>query len=196
MLGAMSDPQHPHPQVPPYAGTPQPTPYPGQPGYDGQPGQPANGAPGHGAQPPGTPPPSTWSADAPQPAYGYAAQGQPAPGGYPATYPAQPGATNTPGRAGMIVGLAALALGIVLNIAVQLLYYTDGWQTGEILTLLNSVVTLGGGIAALVLGLIGLRRKGAPHAAAGIATGLGIAAVVSALYSLLVSFLYQVLYYL
>ncbi len=98
--------------------------------------------------------------------------------GYPGQPARQPTTGNPAGRAGLIIGLIGLTVGVVTNLIVQMMIRTDGYM---IISLISGVGALLGfvlALAALILGIIGLRRPDAPHGTAGIATGLGIAGVV------------------
>ncbi|GEK85744.1 hypothetical protein [Microbacterium aerolatum] len=96
-------------------------------------------------------------------------------------------ATNTAGRAGLIVGLIGLAIGIFSNLVVQALIRTSGYGALSMFSGVGSLLAFAAALAALILGLIGLRNPSAPHGAAGIATGLGIAGVVNILFGFIVS---------
>lgn len=194
MLMPMSEPQQ--PPVPPYGqGAGQSAPgqpeqlqggHPGQPqgGHPGQPthlGQPAPVAPDQPAQP--------VQQNAPyagQQPYG----GQP----YYSASTAPSGSGNSAGKIGFIVGLVSLGLSLLIPLIMQFLYRSDGWQAAQILNGANLFISLIGSAAALVLGIIGLRRRGAPHGMAGIAVGLGIAGVAGALVSMLIGAFSWVLY--
>ncbi|WP_460782954.1 hypothetical protein [Microbacterium tumbae] len=210
----MSDPQQPH--VPPYATgaqPPAPQTYPGQPGYgapQAQPAyptqQPAYQAPAQPAYPAATQPAYPTAASQPayptaasQPAYSAAqpaasaAPGYGAPQGYPAAAaPAGPG--NPPGRIGFIIGLAGLVVGLLFSIVSQVTLYSGAYESVGIISGIGGILTLLTAIAALVLGIIGLRRRGAPLAQAGIATGLGIAGVASGVFSFLISSMSAIFY--
>ncbi len=156
----MSDPQQ-HPgiphQIPPYVSQPQ----------SGQP----------------QPPHSSHQQYAQQHAtQGYILNGQSAQPGQPLTTN-----TNTAGRAGLIVGLIGLAIGIFANLIVQALIRTSGYGALSMFSGVGSLLAFAAALAALILGLIGLRNPSAPHGAAGIATGLGIAGVVNILFGFIVS---------
>lgn len=202
MLDAMSDPQQ--PAVPPYAsnpgrnppppyqGAPQSAPpaYPGQPAAAPQP-QYAPQAPAAAPAPqqyqPQAPAAPQYAQQAPQ-TQAFAAYGQPQ--GYAAAAPAA-GGTNTPGRVGFFLGIGGLALGIILNfIATLILRSSTGTSFGaySAITSIGGILTLLLAIAALVFGIIGLKRP-APHGQAGIATGLGIAGVASGLYTFMFTIL-------
>lgn len=169
MLSGMSDPQQPahNPnQVPPYAQQqPQqqrpPAAYPGQhqPGYQQQ-------TPHQNA------------------AQGYVLNGQPP----QATQPTSN--INPVGRAGLILGLIAIAIAVVNNIVLQVLIASSAYS-GYSFSLVSGVgtfLTFAAALTALILGLIGIRRVGAPHAAAGIAAGIGIAQVVGIAFSTFIGF--------
>lgn len=188
MLDAMSDPQQ--PAVPPYASNPgrnPPPPYQGAPqsappAYPGQPA--AAPQPQYAPQAPAAP---QYAQQAPQ-TQAFAAYGQPQ--GYAAAAPAA-GGTNTPGRVGFFLGIGGLALGIILNfIATLILRSSTGTSFGaySAITSIGGILTLLLAIAALVFGIIGLKRP-APHGQAGIATGLGIAGVASGLYTFMFTIL-------
>ena len=60
---------------------------------------------------------------------------------------------------------------------------------------IGSLLALGAAVAALILGLIGIRRVGAPHAAAGVAVGIGIAQIISILFGWLSTVVGSFLYF-
>lgn len=95
--------------------------------------------------------------------------------------------TNSTGRAGLIIGLVAIALSIATTVAVQVAIRSDGYMLVSFVSGIGSLLAFASGLAALILGLIGLRRPGLPHAAAGIATGIGIAQVVGIASSYLIN---------
>jgi hypothetical protein len=170
MLGAMSDPQQ--PPVPPYPSAPQPPASGGHPPYgvpQQQPTQP------YSAQP-----------------QGYAPTGYPAQPGYPAA--GASGTGNPPGRIGFIVGLIGLALGLVFSIASQAMIRTGSYEAIGLVGGLGNILSLLAAVAALILGIVGLRRPGAPHGQAGIAVGLGIAGTVSGIFGVLIGALTSLLY--
>ena len=179
----MSDPQQ--PPVPPFTSTPQPPagppPYGTQPPQYGQPTRPAQ--PSQSPQPP---------YGAQSPAQGYVLNGHTAQPGHPA--PAGPSTANTPGRIGFIVGLIGLAVGIVFSMASQAMIRTGSYELIGVLGGLGNLLSLLAAVTALILGIIGLRRPGAPHGQAGIAVGLGIAGTVSALFALLIGAFTSLLY--
>lgn len=137
-------------------------------GQPGQPGQPGQHPQQHASQ-------------------GYVLNGQ--------SLGAAPATGNPAGRAGLIIGLIGLAIGIVMNVAVQVMVRTGGYAAFSILNGAAALVTFAATLAALILGLVGLRRAGAPLAAAGIATGLGIAGVVGIGVNFIVSSFSMLLYY-
>ncbi|MGM7670491.1 hypothetical protein [Microbacterium sp. A93] len=128
---------------------------------------PAGRQPGHPAQ----------SSTAAQPYY----QSQP-------QQPAHPGASgrNTPGRVGFIFGLLGLGLSLVSGIVVQLTINSDNFFLISLFASIGVVLVFCAALAALISGIVGLRRLDAPHGQAGIAVGLGIAGVASGVVSFLV----------
>jgi hypothetical protein len=173
----MSDPQH--PQVPPYV-LQQPA-FPDQPHYPAQP--PA------GAQQAGHPR---------QTAQGYVLNGQSLQPGQPAYAGASRAAVNPAGRAGLILGLIAIAISLVGSIAIQVLLRSNaygGYALYNVVSGIGSLIAFAAALAALILGLIGIRRAGAPHAAAGIAVGIGIAQVASIAFGFLSSTIGAFLYF-
>lgn len=148
MLNGMSDPQQ--PQTPPHASQPTPPPQAHQ-------------------------PPQAYAQ--PQPVYA-----QPAQRGYaqPVYSPPAVGPTdsNAPGKIGFIIGLVGLSLSLLLNVIIQIMIRSQGYELINLISGVMSVIIFLAAAAALVFGIIGLRRVGAPHALAGIATGLGGAGVV------------------
>lgn len=140
------------------------------------PQQPQN--PPYASQPAQQQPPRYAPQPQAQPAYA-----QPAPGGYgqpphtPAPAPSQTGA-NSMGKIGFILGLVSIGVQVLLNLIIQIMIRSNGYQLISIFSGIFSVLIFFTGVGALVFGLIGIKRPGAPHALAGIATGLGIAIVV------------------
>ncbi|MGO2931697.1 hypothetical protein [Microbacterium sp.] len=148
-------------------------------------------------QPTGTPPVPPYAAQQPpysqqtpqqrphqNAAQGYVLNGQPP----QATQPTSN--INPVGRAGLILGLIAIAIAVVNNIVLQVLIASSAYS-GYSFSLVSGVgtfLTFAAALAALILGLIGIRRVGAPHAAAGIAVGIGIAQVVGIAFSTFVGF--------
>jgi len=102
--------------------------------------------------------------------------------------PARP--VNVPGRIGFILGLVGLGLGLMTNVLMQSMIRSGDYQIVSVISGPVSIFVFIAAVLALVFGLIGLNRPNAPHAQAGIATGLGIAGVTSGLFSFLSSFLY------
>ncbi|KDA06921.1 hypothetical protein DC31_07435 [Microbacterium sp. CH12i] len=123
----------------------------------------------------------------PQPNYQAPAQPQ-APQGYYSP-PAQtgPGNTNTPGKIGLIIGLVSLGLGLLMNVIVQMLVRSVGYSMVSVVGGVGTFLVFAASAAALILGIIGLRKAGVPQAQAGIATGLGFAGVVGAIFNVLFS---------
>lgn len=117
--------------------------------------------------------------------------GQPAQPGPPAQpayaapgAPASPAGTNPLGKVALIIALVTLGLNIVLALATQLLIRTAGVAMFQIVNVGGTVLMLIGSIAALVLGVMALRRP-APHAIAGIAVGIAIAGLATTLLTVL-----------
>lgn len=211
----MSDPQQ--PQVPPYAsnaGQP-PTPPPGYPAQPTQPAQPTYPAqqaypaqptypaqqtyPGqqqYGAQPTysGQPSAGQPSAGQPvQPTTGYTLNGHsPQPG-----YPSGGASTNAnpPGRLGFIIGLVGLGVGLLFTVIFQVIVRSGGWEVASVVSGLGSVLAIVAAILALIFGINGLRREGAPHGQAGIAVGLGIAGITSGVFAFLINAVSSLFYY-
>ncbi|MGO3232986.1 MAG: hypothetical protein ACTIKT_05900 [Microbacterium sp.] len=103
----------------------------------------------------------------------------------------QPTSTTNPvGKAGLILGLIAIAIAVVNNIVLQVLIASSAYS-GYSFSLVSGVgtfLTFAAALTALILGLIGIRRVGAPHAAAGIAAGIGLAQVVGIAFSTFIGF--------
>lgn len=111
---------------------------------------------------------------APQPAGGQAARG------------------NGLGRVAFIVALLTLAVGLLISLLRPFMYYAaDFSATGVgLLDGLGSVLTLAGAVAALILGLIAIRRP-APHLLAGIAIGIAASHIASILVGWISSLFYR-----
>ena len=134
------------------------------------------------------------SAQPPVPPYAHIPQqGQ---GGYPgqAGPPAGQTAVNTPGRLGFILGVVGLGVGLLTTAIVQVIIRSPGSLGMDfgyaIIGVVNGAgafIALAASLAALILGIIGLRKAGAPHAQAGIATGLGISGVVGGIFTFLLT---------
>lgn len=127
---------------------------------------------------------------------------QPAAQGYVlnghSAHPAQssaPATGNPAGTTGLILGVIAIVISIASNLVVQSMIYTDGYSSVMLISGFGSLLAFVAGLAALILGLVGLRRPGAPHAAAGIAVGIGIAQVVGILSNYLVNFAATMLHF-
>lgn len=150
MLSIMSDPQQVPPYAPPNLATPPPAAYPG-------------------AQQPSGQQPNPTSAASQYPGPGYVLNGQPT---------TTPPTGNAAGRIGLILGIVALAIGVVMRVVFQVMVRTEMLSTIGIASGIGTVITFLIGIAALICGLVGLSRRDAPHGTAGIATGIGLAVVV------------------
>ncbi|WP_426187346.1 hypothetical protein [Microbacterium sp. TWP3-1-2b2] len=164
----MSDPQQ--PQVPPYASN---APQPPQAGYPTQ--QTPSPAPAPTAQ-------HHYQGGAPQPQYAQPQYAQPA---YASTA-ARPTDSNTPGKIGFIIGLVGLGLGLLQNVIVQIMIRSQAYDLINLISGVLSVIVFLAAAAALAFGIIGLKRVGAPHALAGIATGLGGAGVIGTGFSFII----------
>jgi len=166
------------PQQTPDHGQPQGTPahYP--------PAQP-QGTPG-GPQPYGTPPypvapqpyggPSSPAAPRPQP------YGSPlAPGGSPFAANAAGGAASAPGnplgRTAFLIAVISFAVGALVALVTPLLVVSGHFDLADALGTVVSILVLLGDVAALVLGIIALRRP-EPRLLAAIAVGIAGAGVV------------------
>lgn len=103
--------------------------------------------------------------------------------------------TNPAGRAGLIIGLVGLVIGVLVNLFVQVMIRTGGFAVVSIFSTFGSLIAFAAALTALILGLVGLRRIGAPHGAAGIAAGLGIAGVVNILFGFIISGMDWLLYF-
>jgi len=186
---------HPAPYGQPDAAQPG-YPAPAQPGYSApaQPGYPAPAQPDHQAPPPGYQPPGQPGYQAPgqptqpqHPGYGPNPSGAPAP---------QPGtaARNPLGLASLVVGAIDPLLGLVfLFVQAGALRAMSGDVFGAINTV-HTVLSALIGIAAVILGIVALSRRGASKtfAAAGIA--LGAAALIGVLGALIYPALVQLMY--
>ena len=161
---------------------------------------------GHVTTPPNTPPTPETPLNQPVPtaapeyaaAPGYAAGTAYAgtPGSPAAPAPTASGPKNALGLVALIIGVATLVLSTVTLIsqAVMLLQPDYDYQ---LVNLVTTVFTSIGGLmalAAVVLGAIGLAKKGAPKAAAGIGLGIGIATVWAILGNLIYSGILSVIY--
>lgn len=102
--------------------------------------------------------------------------------------------TNAVGRAGLILGVAALGASLITSVAVQFMVRSNGYAMISVVSGIGSFLALIAAAAALVLGIIGLRKVGFPHGEAGIATGLGIAGVVGGVFSFLLNFMASLSY--
>lgn len=104
----------------------------------------------------------------PQPPY----QGQPPQAVQPA------GTSSSLGRVGLILGIAALVVDILSSLTFQIMLRLDAYQLYGIVNLFGTFVVFALALAALVLGLISLRRPNDSKAVAGIATGIGATMVI------------------
>ena len=140
---------------------------------------------------------------APTPAPVYA----PAPGHPEAASPAAPayavppgppvgGTKNTLGLVALIIGVATLVLSSVTLVSQGVMLLQPDYDY-RLINLVTTVFTSIGGLmalAAVVLGAIGLARKGAPKGAAGIGFGIGVATVWAILGNLIYSGILSLVY--
>lgn len=175
MLGGMSDPQQPshqQHQVPPYASQPPA----GQQHSSYQGGAQQSGAYQGGAQ---------------QASPAYVLNGQSA---YAAQPPQRTG--NAAGRAGLVIGLIGILFGVAMNIVVQFVARgSDGFAMVSLVSGFGVLISFALALTALILGLVGLRRRDAPLATAGIAAGIGVAGVIGITLNYLVNILLPYLLY-
>lgn len=121
---------------------------------------------------------------------------------YPAAgYPAHAGAAaprpkNTIGLIALIVAIATLVLSTVTLIiqAAMMLQRDAGYQLINAMTTVFTSIGALLALAAVVLGAIGLTRKGLPKGAAGVGLGIGVATVWSILGSLIFNGIVSLLY--
>ncbi|HCS60832.1 MAG TPA: hypothetical protein DIW46_05440 [Microbacterium sp.] len=150
----------------------------------------------NGMSDPQQPPLPPYASNVPQPAQhggGYPAQPaqHPQQAPYASASPSPAGGTNTAGRIGFFIGLGGLVVGLLTSTIVQVLIrsFSSGFDYSmvSVVSGFGSFLAFIASVCALVFGLIGIRKVGAPHAQAGIATGLGIAGVVSGIFSFLLT---------
>lgn len=194
----MSEPQQ--PSVPPPYGQPTPQPqaapqppsaqpyppqqYPQQPYPPQQ--QPAGAPQGH--------PPA--AAPYPPSAQPYGSQQSAAPGyaaaGYPAYAPKPAASGPALGRTALIIALVTFGIGLLATFLFPILYSTVGYSYNLSYSLFNGVtsfLTIAGSAAALILGLIAIRRPGSP-VLAGIAIGLAASEIAATVVSWISSLFY------
>lgn len=155
---------------------PQPQPYPQQPQPYPQQGQPY-----------------------PQQGQPYPQQGQPYPQAQPyAQNPSYPGAApsagtqgNGLGRTAFVIALVTLGIGLIVTFFTPLLYSSGGYAVADGLSTVIGVFVLLGNAAALVLGLIALRRP-APQVLAAIAIGIAGASITIRLFGWASTLLYYI----
>ncbi|MCP1428046.1 hypothetical protein J3D45_000544 [Microbacterium foliorum] len=206
------------PQIPPQQGhTPPPAPQPGQPYSQpgqpyAQPGQPhaqpgqPHAQPGQPHAQPGQPyaqPGQPYS----QPGQPYTQPGQPhAQPGQPYAQPGQPyrtsAASGTPygasssaagnplGRLAFVVTVVSVAVGLVWQLLLPMLYASVGFGVMGALQSVPSFLVLVGAATGLVLGITALRRP-APHLLAAIAVGIAANTVIGTVVSFVASLFYS-----
>ncbi|MBW9094887.1 hypothetical protein JNB62_14435, partial [Microbacterium jejuense] len=152
---------------------------------------------------PNTPPLPDPSALPPQ---GQAFTADPAAAGAPVDpgTPAYPGALlpapdrpkNTIGLVALIVAVATLVLSTVTLITQAVMMMQPDYDYALINLVTTVFTSLGGllSLAAVVLGAIGLAKRGAPKGAAGVGLGIGIATVWAILGNLIFSALVSLVY--
>jgi hypothetical protein len=108
--------------------------------------------------------------------------------GYPAPWPAAPGAATTAagsglGRTAFVIAVVTLAVNLLSSI-VQLLIYTSDFGYGSAYAIDDSitVISLFAYVVALVLGIIAARRPGT-RLLAGIAIGIAGAGALGMIFS-------------
>lgn len=198
-----SQPSHPYAQPgQPYAQPGQPYSQPGQP-Y-GQSASP-DARPMQSASEPTQPPyPTPQARPSSQPGQPYAQPGQPyAPQAQPYSHAGQPsgphippygfaqngpsgqtgpGASTRLGRTAFIITVAAVIVGLLVQVVTPFLYSSGGYTIVDILSSLVNLVVLVAAAVGLVLGIVALRRP-APHLLAAIAIGIGGSTVAGILVS-------------
>lgn len=120
------------------------------------------------------------------------------PGQYTYVAPQQPPGTtaaNPAGRASLILGLVSIGLGILIDILIQVMIRTDGYMVVSVVSGVGSLLAFLTALAALIIGLIGIRRPGVPHVAAGIGAGIGIAGVLGIASSYLIGTVGSLLFF-
>ncbi|WP_185843176.1 hypothetical protein [Microbacterium kyungheense] len=155
--------------------------------------------------PPNTPPLPDPSAVPPQdqaftadaaPAYAATPAYASAPAHAAAPAPGAVGPKNTIGLIALIVAVATLVLSTVTLVSQAVLMMQSDYDY-VLINLVTTVLTSIGGLlslAAVVLGAIGLAKKGAPKGAAGVGLGIGIATVWAILGNLIFSALVSLVY--
>jgi len=153
--------------------------------------QPEPVAPGSAAAPGYEPAPGHAAAP------GYPEGAYPAGAGYAVAPAAAPtAARNTLGLVALIIGVATLVLSTVTLVSQGAMLLQPDYDY-QLINLVTTVFTSIGGlmaVAAVVLGAIGLAKKGAPKGAAGIGFGIGVATVWSILGNLIYSGILSVVF--
>ncbi|GAA5195929.1 hypothetical protein [Microbacterium jejuense] len=118
------------------------------------------------------------------------------PGAPAAPSSAAPGAKNPLGLIALIIAVATLALSTVTLISQAAMMLQPDYDY-MLVNLVTTVFTSIGGLmalAAVVLGAIGLAKKGAPKGAAGVGLGIGVATVWAILGNLIYSGILSIVY--
>lgn len=161
-------------------------------------GAPAQSHPGYGNQPPhpGYGAPQATQAQPRHPGYGANPMGQQHASGAPAfgSSPANGPARNRLGLVALILGAIPSVLGLIFLLAQAAMIaggdpYAIGTLSG-VATVLNGLL----GLAALIVGLIALTRRGLGKALAAAGTALGAATLVGVLGNLLYAASFQLFY--
>ena len=127
------------------------------------------------AQPYGAPtPPSPYTSSSP---YGAPVPAHSAPAG------------NQLGLTAFLVAVASAGLGILLSIVTPFLYISGNYDVADSLSAVVGIIVLLGGIAAVVLSILALRRP-APHLLAAIALGISGSLVIARVLTWASSLLY------
>lgn len=123
------------------------------------------------------------------------------PGGYPPAgapqgpYPRAADATaggNPLARTAFVIALVTVGLGLLLTVARPVIHAATQFQPEAmtVISLVHTAVSLLGGLAALILGLIALRRPGG-QVAAGVAVGVGVTVVLGSVFSWATPLIFQ-----
>lgn len=178
----MSEPQQ--PPLPPYSSGDH-----GFPPAAPQPAHPPAYAPQPGYAQPGPAQPGPAQPGYAQPVYAQPGQPQPVYPAYGAQSAASPG--NALGRIAFIVAAITFGIGLLGTLSIPFLYATIGYDpmivgfaTGG-----TNLITLIGFAAALILGIVALRRP-APHVLAAIAVGIAGSGVIGTVVAWISTFFY------
>ncbi len=117
----------------------------------------------------------------------YSPAGQPVPPTYGAPV-SRPG--NTAGRVALIIAIAAFALRtLATTVLIPAAMPTfDTYYTYVVINTILTVATALLAVVTLVFGIIGLRRKDAPHGTAGVGLGIAVTVLTTAFFSVITLF--------